>query len=105
MLSFLVLGALTAYQGIVSYSVSPSAQIQLNDFRKELTVLATVKSLSCFDKIQTVLGLQPWVANSVSQNLNAPKNACFESKVNDCHKPECSSQLPSNEAGTGKAYD
>lgn len=90
-------GAIATYRSLANFSVSPRAQNQLDGLKKELGELPVVNSVSCFEKIQTLVDFRPWIANPVLQNLSALKSACLETKAGDCNGPECANEPPSIE--------
>lgn len=90
-------GAIAAYQRISNISVTPIAQKQLEGLRGEVAKLPTLNAHNCFESLQTLVDLRPWIANPVFQNLQTLKTACFETKASDCKGLECTTETPSIE--------
>ena len=82
-------GAVKVYQSVATFSANPEVKNQLNDLKVDISKLPTVKGLSCFDKVQTLINPRPWIENPIMHNLVDLKNSCFEQKINNCAGPEC----------------
>jgi cytoskeletal protein RodZ len=85
--SFVLILGLVAWAGIsaVEYIASASTQTllptaatqQITKLKEESKILSTFQPMSCLDKAQSLISVQPWLEQSVSLNFLDLKAACF----------------------------
>lgn len=98
LVGFVIISGLAIWAGVsaVKYVVastnqaisSPQAQEQLINVKSELSKLQ-FQPLSCWQKTQSLMAVEPWLARPAFDNLKNLKVACLDSKP-ICEGYECS---------------
>lgn len=68
---------------------SPLAQSTIADFKNISHESAKLRTLSCWNELQSLFSLQPWIEFPIHTNLSNLKSKCFETKSESCNKLEC----------------
>lgn len=94
----LFVGAMTIWAGISTYKylaasvnqgmTSSTVQNQIQNMKTELRQIQ-FQPLSCWNKAQSLLAVQPWIERTLVDNLQNLKMACLESNNIICEGYEC----------------
>lgn len=68
---------------------SPVAQGQIENIKEELKGVTTLQALNCWNKAQSLLGVQPWLERPALENFASLKVACFASQPSLCESQDC----------------
>ncbi|MES2769890.1 MAG: hypothetical protein V4596_12155 [Bdellovibrionota bacterium] len=87
----LITGALTIWAGltVMNYVAiqatnavqSPVAQMNIESLKSEVEKLPKLQALSCWNKAQSLIAVQPWLERPALENLANLKSACLEDKI------------------------
>lgn len=69
--------------------LSPATQEQLQSVKSELKKIQ-FQPLSCWEKAQSLMAVEPWLARSAIDNLKNLKVACLKEEMSQCEGGECS---------------
>jgi len=96
---FLITGALAIWAGIsaVSYVAtkanqviqSPQGAAQVAALKSEVTGISGLQPLGCWNKAQSLMAFEPWLARPVLANLQSLKVACFIVAAPVCEGSKC----------------
>lgn len=67
---------------VESQLVSVSKNIESTNF----------KPIDCWGKVQTYLAIEPWLSNSIAENINHLKTACFNRNETKCPGGACDNE-------------
>ncbi len=96
---FLITGGIVIWAGISAMGYvaakatqvvqSPSAQQHLESLKTEVQALPKIQTLNCWDKAQSLMAVEPWLARPALDNLNDLRVACLEQRPAVCEGHEC----------------
>jgi hypothetical protein len=79
--ALVVWGGVAAVEYVASAAnqtlILTEANQQIAQLKEESKILSTFRPLSCFDKAQSLISVQPWLEQSMSVNFLNLKAACF----------------------------
>ncbi|OQW46762.1 MAG: hypothetical protein A4S09_02300 [Proteobacteria bacterium SG_bin7] len=94
-----VTGALAIWAGVTAIDYlassanqaiqSPVTQGHIENLKSDLEGLPNFQPVNCWEKVQALLGVQPWLERSALENFTNLKMACFEQKSNLCRGNDC----------------
>ena len=94
-IGFAITSALVVWAGVSLVRLA-SHQIQAVDVYKhvesleaKVTSLPTLAAVSCWDKAQSLLTLEPWLTRHITDNFRNLKAACLEAKPPICEGAAC----------------
>ena len=89
----LVWGTVTAVNYVATQAEqtlsTQTAQEQITKLKSTAESLPTLNTLSCWQKAESLMNLQPWLANTVVNNLLQLKSACFGEISQNCEETTC----------------
>jgi hypothetical protein len=95
---FMFVGGMTIWAGISAYKyvvasvnqglTSPTVQSQVQNMKTELKQIQ-FQPLSCWNKAQSLLAVQPWLERPALDNFHNLKLACLDSHSAICEGYEC----------------
>ncbi len=98
LVGFVLVGALTIWAGVSAFKyvvattnqavMSPQIKNQVQNMQSELKQIQ-LQPLSCWNKAQSLLALQPWLEKAALDNLRNLKVACLDSLPAVCEGDEC----------------
>jgi len=96
---FVLTGGLTIWLGFKALNFigtktseafqSPATLSQVENLKTELNTLPKLQALSCWNKTQSLFGIQPWLERPVMDNLAQLKTACLETRKTPCEGVDC----------------
>lgn len=97
--SFVVIGGLVVWGSISALSFlatkaeqtlsTQTAQEQITKLKSTAESLPALNTLSCWQKAESLMNLQPWLANTVVNNLMQLKSACLDEVAQNCEESTC----------------
>lgn len=76
----------TQTSGLIS---SPQTKEQIENLKTEIKTLPKIKVLTCWDKVQSLMAVEPWIARPAIDNLTDLKLACLEPSTAICNGADC----------------
>ena len=67
---------------------SPKTQERILDTKARLEQIQ-FQPLSCLEKAQSLIAIEPWIANTMMNNFLSLKTACLESSPSSCETGDC----------------
>lgn len=84
---FIVVGALVVIAGIAAFNYladqtqitlqNPENSERIEKLKLEVSGLSNLQPTSCWDKVESLMAVEPWLAKPAIENLNTLKVACF----------------------------
>lgn len=97
-IGFVVIATLVVWAGISAFNYvagktneviqSPYAASQVENLKTEVYGLSNLQPLPCWDKAQTLIAVEPWLARPAMDNIKSLQVACFKAAP-VCEGDEC----------------